>query len=370
MKSVEIVFWDRLLMMLKQLLNYNTYILLGFVVTSVTVLYIVDETIDSPWEKSLESDFSGFRCEHVRPNNFLRERANAMSNLVFCAVGVYMMLAAVYDHQHDGERNYSLTTGYYGSLRSRFEWSIILGLASGFAGFGSFYFHASHGDPMGGKTDIASIYILVFACICAITNNTVSIIRAAYFSSEKKSDKLISLVFVILWIASLVPLWHWRTLLFFGGWKTMKIIMVVIVSIIILIACLGSIVANYKLNIKTHEKPFLLVALIWLLLAFFVWAPYEIFGDCDVFYVHPDSIFQLHALWHGAMSLAIGFFYLYFRSMGKEKALDWKYLMLVPQSRSNGTESSQVAAVDGIDLKQNGGGSGSDDVNTSMVEMV
>ena len=150
----------------------------------------------------------------------------------------------------------------------------------------------------------------------------------------------------------------------------MKIIMVVIVSIIILIACLGSIVANYKLNIKTHEKPFLLVALIWLLLAFFVWAPYEIFGDCDVFYVHPDSIFQLHALWHGAMSLAIGFFYLYFRSMGKEKALDWKYLMLVPQSRSNGTESSQVAAVDGIDLKQNGGGSGSDDVNTSMVEMV
>lgn len=116
-----------------------------------------------------------------------------------------MILAGVYDFRQV-DRNCVSSGGYYGGLRSRIEWSIVLGLCTFFAGFGSFYYHASHGDKMGGQTDIASIYILLFACICSITFNTVSVIRAAYFpsSSTKRSDQLLSLAFLILWCAGLV----------------------------------------------------------------------------------------------------------------------------------------------------------------------
>ncbi len=187
------------------LLNLNTIILLGFVISSVTVLYILDASIEAPWDTDFDDTYNGPRCEHVRPNKFLRERANSMSNLVFCTAGVYMILAGVYDFRQV-DRNCVSSGGYYGGLRSRFEWSIVLGLCTFFAGFGSFYYHASHGDKMGGQTDIASIYILLFACICSITFNTVSVIRAAYFpsSSTKRSDQLLSLAFLILWCAGLV----------------------------------------------------------------------------------------------------------------------------------------------------------------------
>lgn len=222
-------------------------VLLSFVIVSTTTMYVLDATIDSPWDVEYDEEYFGPRCEHVRPDKFLRERANAMSNLVFCAVGVYMILAGIHDFRN-GIHNCLPESfgGFYGSLRSRCEWSLVLGLACAFAGFGSFYFHASHGDRMGGKTDIASIYILVFACVCSITFNTVSIIKAAYFSSSLKSERFISYAFVLVWLGALVPLWYWKKLLFFGGWKTMKISLIIIIGCLITLAFCGSIVANKK----------------------------------------------------------------------------------------------------------------------------
>lgn len=266
-----------------------------------------------------------------------------------------MILAGVYDFRQV-DRNCVSSGGYYGGLRSRFEWSIVLGLCTFFAGFGSFYYHASHGDKMGGQTDIASIYILLFACICSITFNTVSVIRAAYFpsSSTKRSDQLLSLAFLILWCAGLVPLWYWKKTLFWGGWQTMKIVMMIVVFSLLAIAICGSVVANKKLSIKTYEKPFLIVAVIWLLLAFFVWAPYEIFGNCEVFYIDPDSLFQLHALWHGAMSLAVWFMYLYFRTFGMEHPIDTSFLLLSSSSSSSKAAASSVIDSSGLELSQKG----------------
>lgn len=282
-----------------------------------------------------------------------------------------MLLAGIYDFRQK-DSNCVSSGGYYGGLRSRCEWSIILGLSTFFAGFGSFYFHASHGDKMGGKTDIASIYILVFACICAISFNTVSVVRAAYFSSSsnRRSDRLFSLGFLLLWFGGLVPLWYWKKTLFFGGWRTMKIVMMIVIFCLLLVAGYGSCVANRKLSIRTHEKPFLLVALIWLLLAFFVWAPYEIFGNCDVFYVDPDSLFQLHALWHGSMSLAVLFMYLYFRTFGMEHPIDTAFLLLT--SSSSQTDASCVvdSSTTGVELSHKAGVSTSEVVMTPELAMV
>ena len=134
----------------------------------------------------------------------------------------------------------------------------------------------------------------------------------------------------------------------------MKIVMMIVVFSLLAIAICGSVVANKKLSIKTYEKPFLIVAVIWLLLAFFVWAPYEIFGNCEVFYIDPDSLFQLHALWHGAMSLAVWFMYLYFRTFGMEHPIDTSFLLLSSSSSSSKAAASSVIDSSGLELSQKG----------------
>ena len=57
---------ERQTQMLSEVLNINTIILLGFLILSVTVLYILDASIEAPWDTDLDDTYSGPRCEHVR----------------------------------------------------------------------------------------------------------------------------------------------------------------------------------------------------------------------------------------------------------------------------------------------------------------
>ena len=52
--------------MLSDVLNINTIILLGFVILSVTVLYILDASIEAPWDTDLDDTYSGPRCTFFR----------------------------------------------------------------------------------------------------------------------------------------------------------------------------------------------------------------------------------------------------------------------------------------------------------------
>ena len=74
-----------------------------------------------------------------------------------------------------------------------------------------------------------------------------------------------------------------------------------------------------------------------------------------MFYVDPDSLFQLHALWHGAMSLAVWFMYLYFRTFGMEHPIDTSFLLLSSSSSSSKAAASSVIDSSGLELSQKGG---------------
>eukprot|EP00939_MAST-03C_sp_MAST-3C-sp1_P005066 g5066.t1 len=247
-----------------------------------------------------------------------------MSNIVFVCVGQYMLVAAVYDYGRNFPVAKKLDQEIIG-IRRRPLWSVALGLTSIFAGIGSFAFHAGHGSGITGALDIASIYFLVWACFCAILYNTLSVYKlstggapaSAHFSSTK--DDHMHLLILVLWLMGTPVLWYWEHTLWYGSWTIMKIVLVVGMIVISSVGVTGAYICKCRLDVPTNEFPFLLAAAICIVGAVIVWAPFEIFGDCDVFYVDGDSLFQLHALWHGLVALAVLFFYLYFRSFGNPK---------------------------------------------------
>ena len=53
---------ERQTQMLSEVLNINTIILLGFVILSVTVLYILDASIEAPWDTDLDDTYSASLC--------------------------------------------------------------------------------------------------------------------------------------------------------------------------------------------------------------------------------------------------------------------------------------------------------------------
>jgi len=283
----------------------------------VAVLYVLDATIEDPWAMGLdEVDLEGARCETIR-HSFLRERANAMSNVVFVCVGNYMIAAAVYDFC--SMKWIPNVKREYVGLRRQPIWSLALGLTSIFAGVGSFAMHAAHGSGITGALDIASIYFLVWTCFMSIAFNTISLIMQSRGHTEGFIER-ISFALLCIWVCGTPVLWYWETTLWYGSWTIMKIVLVVGMSIVAAVGVSGSLTARYTLKMPTHEMPYLCTAAILLVVALFVWAPFEIFGNCSVFYVPGDSLFQLHALWHGTVSLAVLFMYLYFRSFGSPSA--------------------------------------------------
>lgn len=69
--------------------------------------------------------------------------------------------------------------------------------------------------------------------------------------------------------------------------------------------------------------------------------------------MNPDSIFQLHALWHGSMSLAILFAYLYFRSFGLDNPYDLKFILLVSTKELASSVMNSSSSSTGLELAKN-----------------
>ncbi|CAF4515391.1 unnamed protein product [Rotaria sp. Silwood1] len=135
------------------MLVVRSFFILLFVILFVGVLildwYFADTTPWSHYESSTQQSINGVPfCEHDRPRNFLRERANSLSDFSFLGVGFYMLVQSIETKSNSFTKTIIL--------------SVINGLINCVHAFGSWLNHACR-CQFGHRLDVTGMWLVTSA---------------------------------------------------------------------------------------------------------------------------------------------------------------------------------------------------------------
>ena len=260
---------------------------------------------------------SGFgRCEDTlgHDHHFLREKCNALSSLVFGHVGVYCILAGLYDFRRFRTRG-SLHSGAAGGLAVRPLLSLSYGVGVCLAGYGAFLYHASAGSPLGEHEDIWSIFVICNGVVMVIFYTFASLAMRRLGTNTNQALAA-ACVAGCAYANYYCYDWYDHFWLVVGSWDEMYSLFMMFMggvtgSFLLLIPTL------YALGAKHRVLPFVPLAVACVALAVYVWAPEELEGECAL--AGSGHSFQLHACWHALLAITLLWIYCYARSVGVDK---------------------------------------------------
>jgi len=293
-------------MLVKEFWWLIAYLLVCFSIT--VALLVANAVLVDPWDPN---DFPDWRCEDATREKFLREPANAMSNLIFIFVGLYALFCVAWERQQQGEtqndRKYEGVPLFVQAL---------FGISALFGGYGSFHYHACGGCDWGGFLDLYSIFVLVvsytllgFTALLCVTNKISSNARVL-------SPKNVSIGVFLLWVLNFIASGFWREIYLDNlGFDKMKLLMVGVFGVLIMIwvavAFFGWRQAKMH-QVPFYGKTFFVLGASSLVIGVLAWFPEEIRGECP----NVPQDLQLHAVWHAFIAFSLLWPYCHVRTAG------------------------------------------------------
>lgn len=226
----------------------------------------------------------GCFCEKIRDDT-VRQPANTWSSLALTLLGFLVLAQARVDIRSTSNivSNNPITTKYIYALIYGFSMIII--------GLGSAFFHASL-SFMGQTFDVLGMYLFVS-------------------------------FFIVYDLSRLYSLEEYITVILFislnGVFAYFLVICLEFRRHIFIVALISALLLEIKLrrkkNTVIHSK-YIIYAFVMMLISFIIWL-------LDTFKIicYPESLFQLHAIWHLSGTFAAGLLYLYFRSENTKIAM-------------------------------------------------
>ncbi|CAF3752619.1 unnamed protein product [Rotaria sp. Silwood1] len=267
------------------MLVVRSFFILLFVILFVGVLildwYFADTTPWSHYESSTQQSINGVPfCEHDRPRNFLRERANSLSDFSFLGVGFYMLVQSIETKSNSFTKTIIL--------------SVINGLINCVHAFGSWLNHACR-CQFGHRLDVTGMWLVTsFITLYSLMQ---------HIRIENKKVTLYLFTFMFLLVAYI--LWHASDVYYPESYDNREKILVIGCIIIFLI----SEFVHIKLSkVKRKQMKLLCFGLTMILIG-------ALCGHLDATKIicWPKSWFQLHALWHICAACSVLCAYEYFR---------------------------------------------------------
>mmetsp|Transcript_8383 Transcript_8383/g.10060 ORF Transcript_8383/g.10060 Transcript_8383/m.10060 type:complete len:347 (+) Transcript_8383:157-1197(+) len=280
-------------------------------------LLIANAVLVDPWNDGITS-FG--RCEKVRPDKLLREPANAISNLGFVFVGIYLCGCAFWDWRY-GKYVSSDSFEHLGFYPLN---TLVYGLALIFEGYGSFHHHASGStSATGGFMDIFGIFILIWA-ICLVQLIMLLSMGKVLWQKLRVVKSFYVQVSLAIVFFSLIPVWaQWEDWKERIGFDVLKLYMLGLFGFIGVSTAIISLVTQCKKR-QQWWCVFITFSLASIVAGVLCWIPEEIKGVCPQGAARQerDSIFQAHAFWHVGIALALLGKFLYFRTLENEHAIN------------------------------------------------
>ena len=262
----------------------------------------------NPWGGSTRLETYG-RCEPANPGDLLREPANALSNLGFVFVGLWVLLGAWRDFRtFDVEPG---ATHYYLGNFPMVE--AMVGGALIFQGYGSFHMHSCAGKcEYGAFMDLAGIFGLIWSLLVAAsfqTCLTTGWYRPGRGLSPRGAQLLAWVPFMALG-AYFAARWDVIFLRALGMAQLQKLMLGIFALLLVL---LGAAIVGARRSklVPNHDYVLIPLACGSLAVAVLAWYPEEIAHYCV------DTPLRLHAIWHVELSCAIGLSAAWMRSVGR-----------------------------------------------------
>jgi len=244
------------------------------------------------WKQATCLETGGCFCEKAR-DRLVRQPVNTFSNLVFCLVGVVVLMESI--QQQIAKRSAS------DSERLGVAFSCLYAISQIVLGAGSGWFHASL--TFGGQwIDNAAMYFTVTAPLLF----TLMQLRVHYNHSIPNVAER----YVAQWICSNVFL-GWMVLVMPA---TRRWVFVVLILALLLVEMFARRVLPRRSQVA--KLSLLGSAIISFAVAFFVWTL-----DIRRILCWPESIFQGHAVWHFLTGLSAFYIYLYYHPLANNLTL-------------------------------------------------
>ncbi len=257
------------------------YLLPAVLFSLLCFLFGILGNIEYSWENwrpaTCTTSNTGCFCELIR-NGCIRQPVNAWSSLSFVFIGFLILARAKPDtHRGSGRKFINLIT-------AKPLYSVIYALIIIVIGLGSAFYHASL-SFVGQTLDVLGMYL--FASFYIVYNLS----RIYQFKAYIAAIQFILLNAILSYFLIYHP--EFRRYIFVA---------------LIVAALILEIVLRRKRKIRINSR-YIYAALVIMLFSFILWL-------LDTFGVicNPESVFQLHAVWHLGGAAAGGLLYLYFRS--------------------------------------------------------
>lgn len=236
-------------------------------------------------------------CEFTDLKKLIRQPINSFTNFWYLVNAFFFMSKGINDTKKIKKFNLVTANPFY---------SIALGFISIYTFFASFFFHSSL-IKVAHHLDYSAVYSISLFPLMYLSHRFILLQRDKPINEPHPGETIFMIVtFSIIYIL--------LTLFLPDKWMYE-----VVGSIIVLIFSLGFWL-EYK-NPRKTNKGYLYasVTLIVVALALFILDPKKV--GCN-----PDSLFQLHSMWHILNALSVFYFYLYIRSENYEPEQDKKLL--------------------------------------------
>jgi hypothetical protein len=240
----------------------------------------IQNPTNSPIQNSTLNGPGLLWCEKRRPMDFMAEPSNAISNFAYLLVGILMVHVSIYDYFFNDDPHRSK----HSLMIQHPAWSLNYGLSTMLLGVCSFLMHASN-LPRHTHWDISSMYACVAFPIWYIIFQYIHWIP---FSQE-----------VLLGL-------HWIETGYFFLFKLPFNSTQILIFTLLMILMLTILTYFINRSSRILHVNYFSAAFVSLAVGYGVWNLEKIPGYCD-----PDSLYQLHALWHCFTALAIYFIYMY-----------------------------------------------------------
>ena len=256
------------------------------IMTIICLIFVVQIGQESWWDFGwLGHNKDGMYCERVRSHDFLKERSNSISNILFVLIGEIVLFFSWYDisiGKHPVRQNLIMKCPI---------WSVFYGLSLIYLGIGSFMYHASL-KHVAQILDVAAIYaILLYFHLLLICKFVEKYTKENHFEDFGKYFNL-----TLCGLLLVLDLMAFKYKGYFNSMKVLPISAGIIIFKFILFY-----VMNWEM-INRYNLFYGLSALLFIVTGF-------ISRQIDLKYCNPDSWFQLHSLFH--ILVAVGLFLAY-----------------------------------------------------------
>ncbi len=267
---------------------WPTLITLGVIITlSIPAEIFKDSDI---WNKFEISDCGADQefCEFHGYDRLIRQPSNTWSNMVYLFFGVIFFTYAIKDKKDKIKDRHNFVTRYT-------SYSIVLGVVMVFLSFASFMFHASLIE-FTRKLDITGVVASVMVLF------SYSTLRLYGLMDFRKSELLFLRTYKLHILGIVVGL----ILFFLSGFHGREVTGVLIVLIVLI--NLYTQIRYRPIQSERVKFWYLIGGIVSIIISVSVWVL-----DKGVM-CSPESVFQLHALWHILTGVSIYLVYMFFRT--------------------------------------------------------